>query len=134
MLALTVTFYLRVNKIVLIELNNSQTLSASLLVVAGAHGSLSGSVAMVYLAARSESSDSDALVRLFSFAFDNKLPTFQYFHFCNLLCFLTGLAIAKRLMPFGVQRLLYSGRSAKSEAAEVNGEYGKKNGGVITVA
>uniref|UniRef100_A0A3P8VTZ9 Glyoxylate reductase/hydroxypyruvate reductase n=1 Tax=Cynoglossus semilaevis TaxID=244447 RepID=A0A3P8VTZ9_CYNSE len=34
-----------------------------------------------------------------------------------------GLAIAKRLMPFGVQRLLYSGRSAKSEAAEVNGEY-----------
>lgn len=28
-------------------------------------------------------------------------------------------------MPFGVKRLLYSGRTAKAEAAEVNGEFGK---------
>lgn len=28
-------------------------------------------------------------------------------------------------MPFGVKRLLYSGRRAKAEAAEVNGEFGK---------
>ncbi|KAK2849177.1 hypothetical protein Q5P01_009011 [Channa striata] len=34
-----------------------------------------------------------------------------------------GLAIAKRLMPFGVKRLLYSGRTAKSQANEVNGEF-----------
>lgn len=37
-----------------------------------------------------------------------------------------GMAIARRLMPFGVQRLLYSGRTAKAEAAEVKGEFGKK--------
>lgn len=42
------------------------------------------------------------------------------------LCLCSGLAIAKRLMPFGVKRLLYSGRTAKSYAAEVNGEFGKK--------
>ncbi|KAJ8247803.1 hypothetical protein GJAV_G00250700 [Gymnothorax javanicus] len=34
-----------------------------------------------------------------------------------------GLAIACRLKPFGVKRLLYSGRSAKPQAAEVEGEF-----------
>lgn len=34
-----------------------------------------------------------------------------------------GMAIAQRLMPFGVKRLLYTGRSAKPHAVEVNGEY-----------
>nr|XP_046261301.1 glyoxylate reductase/hydroxypyruvate reductase [Scatophagus argus] len=34
-----------------------------------------------------------------------------------------GMAIAQRLMPFGVKRLLYSGRTAKANAAEVNGEF-----------
>ncbi|XP_004545458.1 glyoxylate reductase/hydroxypyruvate reductase [Maylandia zebra] len=34
-----------------------------------------------------------------------------------------GMAIAQRLMPFGVKRLLYSGRTAKPHAAEVNGEF-----------
>ncbi|XP_031175426.1 glyoxylate reductase/hydroxypyruvate reductase [Sander lucioperca] len=34
-----------------------------------------------------------------------------------------GMAIARRLMPFGVKRLLYSGRTAKANAAEVNGEF-----------
>uniref|UniRef100_A0A8D2ZK00 Glyoxylate reductase/hydroxypyruvate reductase n=3 Tax=Scophthalmus maximus TaxID=52904 RepID=A0A8D2ZK00_SCOMX len=34
-----------------------------------------------------------------------------------------GLAIARRLMPFGVKRLLYTGRAAKAHAAEVNGEF-----------
>ncbi|KAI3351775.1 hypothetical protein L3Q82_020605 [Scortum barcoo] len=34
-----------------------------------------------------------------------------------------GMAIARRLMPFGVKRLLYSGRTAKAYAAEVNGEF-----------
>ncbi|KAM9795169.1 glyoxylate reductase/hydroxypyruvate reductase [Neosynchiropus ocellatus] len=34
-----------------------------------------------------------------------------------------GVAIARRLMPFGVKRLLYSGRTAKPEAAELNGEF-----------
>ncbi|CAB1325322.1 unnamed protein product [Coregonus sp. 'balchen'] len=34
-----------------------------------------------------------------------------------------GMAIARRLKPFGVKRLLYSGRTAKSYAAEVEGEY-----------
>ncbi|KAG5848073.1 hypothetical protein ANANG_G00094520 [Anguilla anguilla] len=34
-----------------------------------------------------------------------------------------GLAIARRLKPFGVKRLLYSGRAAKPQAAEVEGEY-----------
>ncbi|KAJ8272417.1 hypothetical protein COCON_G00112760 [Conger conger] len=34
-----------------------------------------------------------------------------------------GLAIARRLKPFGVKRLLYSGRSAKPQAAEVEGEH-----------
>uniref|UniRef100_A0A8C3A4J8 Glyoxylate reductase/hydroxypyruvate reductase n=2 Tax=Cyclopterus lumpus TaxID=8103 RepID=A0A8C3A4J8_CYCLU len=34
-----------------------------------------------------------------------------------------GVAIARRLMPFGVNRLLYSGRTAKAYAAEVNGEF-----------
>ncbi|XP_028314635.1 glyoxylate reductase/hydroxypyruvate reductase [Gouania willdenowi] len=34
-----------------------------------------------------------------------------------------GLAIARRLLPFGVKRLLYSGRTVKSNAAEVNGEF-----------
>ncbi|TNM98763.1 hypothetical protein fugu_013327 [Takifugu bimaculatus] len=34
-----------------------------------------------------------------------------------------GMAIARRLLPFGVQRLLYSGRTAKAEAAEVKGEF-----------
>ncbi len=29
-------------------------------------------------------------------------------------------------MPFGVKRLLYSGRTAKAHAAEVNGEFGKE--------
>lgn len=42
------------------------------------------------------------------------------------LPFPEGMAIARRLMPFGVQRLLYSGRTAKAEAAEVKGEFGKK--------
>ena len=35
------------------------------------------------------------------------------------------MGIAKRLMPFGVNRLLYSGRTAKAYASEVNGEFGK---------
>ena len=35
------------------------------------------------------------------------------------------MAIARRLMPFGVKRLLYSGRTVKPDAAEVNGEFGK---------
>ncbi|XP_068596376.1 glyoxylate reductase/hydroxypyruvate reductase isoform X2 [Brachionichthys hirsutus] len=34
-----------------------------------------------------------------------------------------GFAIAQRLVPFGVKRLLYSGRTAKPQAAEVNGEF-----------
>lgn len=34
-----------------------------------------------------------------------------------------GMAIAQRLMPFGVKRLLYTGRSAKPHATEVNGEF-----------
>ncbi|XP_076143250.1 glyoxylate reductase/hydroxypyruvate reductase [Alosa pseudoharengus] len=34
-----------------------------------------------------------------------------------------GLAIAKRLMPFGVKKLLYTGRAAKPEAKEVEGEF-----------
>uniref|UniRef100_UPI003AAE6701 glyoxylate reductase/hydroxypyruvate reductase n=1 Tax=Centroberyx gerrardi TaxID=166262 RepID=UPI003AAE6701 len=34
-----------------------------------------------------------------------------------------GLAIARRLKPFGVKRLLYSGRTAKPHAAEVDGEF-----------
>ncbi|KAM3612010.1 uncharacterized protein V6R79_000939 [Siganus canaliculatus] len=34
-----------------------------------------------------------------------------------------GMAIAQRLLPFGVKRLLYSGRTAKANAAEVNGEF-----------
>ncbi|XP_074530798.1 glyoxylate reductase/hydroxypyruvate reductase [Halichoeres trimaculatus] len=34
-----------------------------------------------------------------------------------------GMAIARRLMPFGVKRLMYSGRTAKVEAAELNGEF-----------
>lgn len=36
------------------------------------------------------------------------------------------MAIAQRLIPFGVKRLLYTGRTAKAHAAEVNGEFGKK--------
>ena len=36
------------------------------------------------------------------------------------------MAIARRLKPFGVKRLLYSGRTAKSYAAEVEGEYGER--------
>lgn len=34
-----------------------------------------------------------------------------------------GMAIAQRLIPFGVKRLLYTGRTAKGYAAEVNGEF-----------
>ncbi|CAJ1058522.1 glyoxylate reductase/hydroxypyruvate reductase isoform X1 [Xyrichtys novacula] len=34
-----------------------------------------------------------------------------------------GMAIARRLMPFGVKRLLYSGRTAKADATELNGEF-----------
>ncbi|XP_006630094.2 glyoxylate reductase/hydroxypyruvate reductase-like [Lepisosteus oculatus] len=34
-----------------------------------------------------------------------------------------GLAIAKRLKPFGVKRLLYWGRTPKPEASEVEGEF-----------
>ncbi|XP_077389163.1 glyoxylate reductase/hydroxypyruvate reductase [Festucalex cinctus] len=34
-----------------------------------------------------------------------------------------GMAIARRLMPFGVKRLLYSGRTAKAYAAELDGEF-----------
>uniref|UniRef100_A0A8C9SSX8 Glyoxylate reductase/hydroxypyruvate reductase n=1 Tax=Scleropages formosus TaxID=113540 RepID=A0A8C9SSX8_SCLFO len=34
-----------------------------------------------------------------------------------------GLAIARRLKPFGVKRLLYSGRTSKPQAAEVDGEF-----------
>ncbi|XP_046883339.1 glyoxylate reductase/hydroxypyruvate reductase [Hypomesus transpacificus] len=34
-----------------------------------------------------------------------------------------GMAIATRLKPFGVKRLLYSGRAAKPRASEVDGEY-----------
>uniref|UniRef100_A0A6Q2Z8J1 Glyoxylate reductase/hydroxypyruvate reductase n=1 Tax=Esox lucius TaxID=8010 RepID=A0A6Q2Z8J1_ESOLU len=34
-----------------------------------------------------------------------------------------GMAIARRLKPFGVKRLLYSGRTAKSYASDVEGEY-----------
>ncbi|XP_035983138.1 glyoxylate reductase/hydroxypyruvate reductase isoform X2 [Fundulus heteroclitus] len=34
-----------------------------------------------------------------------------------------GMAIAQRLVPFGVKRLLYTGRAAKAHAAEVNGEF-----------
>lgn len=37
-----------------------------------------------------------------------------------------GLAIARRLKPFGVKRLLYTGRQPKPQAQEVDGEYGKK--------
>lgn len=44
---------------------------------------------------------------------------------CGCFCS-EGMAIARRLLPFGVQRLLYSGRTAKAEAAEVKGEFGKK--------
>ncbi|KAL4641755.1 glyoxylate reductase/hydroxypyruvate reductase-like [Arapaima gigas] len=34
-----------------------------------------------------------------------------------------GLAIARRLKPFGVKRLLYSGRTPKSQAVEVGAEF-----------
>ncbi|KAA0709533.1 Glyoxylate reductase/hydroxypyruvate reductase [Triplophysa tibetana] len=34
-----------------------------------------------------------------------------------------GLAIARRLKPFGVKRLLYTGRQPKPQAQEVEGEY-----------
>lgn len=34
-----------------------------------------------------------------------------------------GMAIARRLKPFGVKRMLYSGRTAKSEAAELEAEF-----------
>lgn len=34
-----------------------------------------------------------------------------------------GLAIARRLKPFGVKRLLYTGRQPKSQAQEVDGEF-----------
>ncbi|XP_076877127.1 glyoxylate reductase/hydroxypyruvate reductase [Brachyhypopomus gauderio] len=34
-----------------------------------------------------------------------------------------GLAIAQRLKPFGVRRLLYTGRQPKPQAQEVDGEY-----------
>ncbi|PWA23566.1 glyoxylate reductase/hydroxypyruvate reductase [Gambusia affinis] len=34
-----------------------------------------------------------------------------------------GMAIAQRLLPFGVKRLLYTGRTAKAHAAKVNGEF-----------
>ncbi|XP_075889136.1 glyoxylate reductase/hydroxypyruvate reductase isoform X1 [Nelusetta ayraudi] len=34
-----------------------------------------------------------------------------------------GMAIARRLMPFGVKRLLYTGRAAKDYASEVKGEF-----------
>ncbi|CAN9514964.1 unnamed protein product [Ophioblennius macclurei] len=34
-----------------------------------------------------------------------------------------GMAIAQRLKPFGVKRVLYSGRTAKTYASEVNGEF-----------
>ncbi|XP_023647476.2 glyoxylate reductase/hydroxypyruvate reductase isoform X1 [Paramormyrops kingsleyae] len=34
-----------------------------------------------------------------------------------------GMAIARRLKPFGVEKLLYSGRTAKPQAAEVEGEF-----------
>ncbi|XP_077464805.1 glyoxylate reductase/hydroxypyruvate reductase isoform X2 [Stigmatopora argus] len=33
-----------------------------------------------------------------------------------------GTAIARRLMPFGVERVLYSGRNVKADAKEFNGE------------
>lgn len=42
------------------------------------------------------------------------------------LSFSEGMAIARRLLPFGVQKLQYSGRTAKAEAAELKGEFGKK--------
>lgn len=35
------------------------------------------------------------------------------------------MAIARRLKPFGVEKLLYSGRTAKPQAAEVEGEFGE---------
>ncbi|XP_028816418.1 glyoxylate reductase/hydroxypyruvate reductase isoform X1 [Denticeps clupeoides] len=34
-----------------------------------------------------------------------------------------GMAIARRLIPFGVKRLLYTGRQVKPQAEELNGEY-----------
>ncbi|XP_048827801.1 glyoxylate reductase/hydroxypyruvate reductase [Brienomyrus brachyistius] len=34
-----------------------------------------------------------------------------------------GMAIARRVKPFGVRKLLYSGRTAKPQAAEVEGEF-----------
>uniref|UniRef100_A0A673G6M8 Glyoxylate reductase/hydroxypyruvate reductase n=2 Tax=Sinocyclocheilus rhinocerous TaxID=307959 RepID=A0A673G6M8_9TELE len=34
-----------------------------------------------------------------------------------------GLAIARRLKPFGVKRLLYTGRQPKPQAQEIDGEY-----------
>ncbi|XP_016149126.1 glyoxylate reductase/hydroxypyruvate reductase-like [Sinocyclocheilus grahami] len=37
----------------------------------------------------------------------------------NLCC----LAIARRLKPFGVKRLLYTGRQPKPQAQEIDGEY-----------
>uniref|UniRef100_A0A671KEY6 Glyoxylate reductase/hydroxypyruvate reductase n=1 Tax=Sinocyclocheilus anshuiensis TaxID=1608454 RepID=A0A671KEY6_9TELE len=37
-----------------------------------------------------------------------------------------GLAIARQLKPFGVKRLLYTGRQPKPQAQEMDGEYGKK--------
>lgn len=38
-----------------------------------------------------------------------------------------GLAIARRLKPFGVKHLLYSGRQPKPQAQEVDGEHGERN-------
>lgn len=34
-----------------------------------------------------------------------------------------GLAVARRLVPFGVKTILYSGHSSKSHASEVNAEF-----------
>ena len=45
-----------------------------------------------------------------------------------LPCAPSGMAIATRLKPFGVKRLLYSGRAAKPRASEVDGEYGEERG------
>ena len=44
----------------------------------------------------------------------------------SLHCAPSGMAIATRLKPFGVKRLLYSGRAAKPQASEVDGEYGEE--------
>lgn len=81
---------------------------------------------MVCLAAQWGLLDWDALVKSWNFFLVLHCVKLKTCSLKTSLPLSEGMAIARRLMPFGVQRLLYSGRTAKAEAAEVKGEFGKK--------